>query len=67
MKYHQVLMGFNPIQWARDIPIEGWHLTCRQVAMKLNNKINDNNEKERRHFILNPVCLLELMNRIIIQ
>ncbi len=44
---HSVLLGFNPIEMARDVPIEGWEGSFRQIAVKaLENPAFD---------LLNPV------------
>ncbi|XP_033873455.3 glucokinase regulatory protein isoform X2 [Acipenser ruthenus] len=44
-----VLVGFNPVNMARNEIIEGWHLTFRQVAEKMEEV-----QETRRAFILNP-------------
>lgn len=42
-----VLLGFNPVEIARNTPVEGWDKTFREVAFKMVGR-------ERCH-ILNPV------------
>lgn len=34
-KFTSVLMGFNPMEFARSVPVEKWDKTCRDVAMEL--------------------------------
>ncbi|XP_071119150.1 glucokinase regulatory protein-like [Haliotis cracherodii] len=46
-KYTPVLLGFNPTCLARDLPIEKWDKTFRQVVQRL--------EKHQTGYILNPV------------
>jgi hypothetical protein len=51
--YITVLLGFNPIEFARNVPIENWNQTCFSVTQALHQKIKDTNT-DPRHFILNP-------------
>jgi len=30
-----VAVGFNPVAWARDNPVEGWDQTCRDIYTKM--------------------------------
>ncbi|XP_072017451.1 glucokinase regulatory protein-like [Amphiura filiformis] len=45
-----VVLGFNPINLARDNPIEGWDKTFRQTATRMQQL-----QTEGRAFVLNPV------------
>ena len=44
---HSVLMGFNPLELARDVAIEGYHATFKQIAMGTETSPNGS--------LLNPV------------
>ncbi|NXP78201.1 GCKR protein, partial [Ramphastos sulfuratus] len=44
-----VLLGFNPVSMARNDKIEGWHLTFRQVAERMQKL-----QESHKAFILNP-------------
>ncbi|XP_070556809.1 glucokinase regulatory protein-like [Ptychodera flava] len=49
-KFVPVLLGFNPVDLARNLPIENWQKTFLQVAKKFEDFIKCNNG-----FILNPI------------
>ncbi|KAK0069992.1 glucokinase regulatory protein [Biomphalaria pfeifferi] len=49
-KYTPVLIGFNPVELARNLDIEKWDKTFLQVAQNLEIA-----EKQQKAFILNPV------------
>eukprot|EP01147_Barroeca_monosierra_P007280 gene7280-9711_t len=53
--YTTSLIGFNPIELARDAPIEEWNLTCRDVFKKLESLALHSSHENQRHFILNPI------------
>jgi len=46
-----VLVGFNPIELARDIKIEKWHKTCKDIFSELET-LSCSSDKA---FVLNPV------------
>ncbi|XP_064391978.1 glucokinase regulatory protein-like [Halichondria panicea] len=46
-----VLVGFNPVEMARDNKIEKWHKTCKQTFMELEQLSTTSDQA----FILNPV------------
>ncbi|XP_041359642.1 glucokinase regulatory protein-like isoform X2 [Gigantopelta aegis] len=49
-KFTPVLLGFNSVDQARNLPIEKWDQTFLQVVKKL-----EHTEKEGKGFILNPI------------
>lgn len=44
---HAVLLGFNPVELSRDIAIEGWHTSFKEVALRA--------EQAENATVLNPV------------
>lgn len=34
-KFTNVLLGFNPVELSRDVPVENWNKTFKQVARDL--------------------------------
>uniref|UniRef100_H2Z8J3 SIS domain-containing protein n=1 Tax=Ciona savignyi TaxID=51511 RepID=H2Z8J3_CIOSA len=49
-KYTPVLVGFNPVNLARNIPIHGWEKTFRDVATRLEKMTS-----QGKTFLINPV------------
>lgn len=61
-KFVSVLMGFNPISVARNVPVENWNKTVYQVVQRLHQASTTGTKNSRdskknlgNHFILNPV------------
>ena len=62
-----VLVGFNPVALARNVPIEKWHRTCAEVGSRCDVRrcvseeqvFTDLAEQQarhtQRHFVLNPI------------
>eukprot|EP00039_Didymoeca_costata_P030658 m.30768 g.30768 ORF g.30768 m.30768 type:complete len:579 (-) comp8236_c0_seq4:31-1767(-) len=48
-----VLIGFNPVELARDVAVEGWDRTCRQVFSELAD-LEKTCHKDK-NFVLNPI------------
>lgn len=42
-----VAVGFNPVEWARDAPVEGWDQTCRDIYRKLAAASRDGDPQAR--------------------
>nr|XP_006825582.1 PREDICTED: glucokinase regulatory protein-like [Saccoglossus kowalevskii] len=51
-KFTPVLLGFNPLNLARDLPIENWNKTFLQVTKRLEDLCQKHSDK---CFILNPI------------
>lgn len=49
-RFIPVLVGFNPVAAARDLPIESWDKTFLQIAWRL-EKLHE----ENKGFVLNPI------------
>ena len=47
-----VLIGFNPVELARDVPVEGWDKRCAEVFQELARR---SREGDPRCHVLNPV------------
>ena len=47
-----LVAGFNPIELARNVDVEGWSTTCKTVFMEL-DQLSKNGDKTA--FLLNPV------------
>eukprot|EP00047_Mylnosiga_fluctuans_P014772 m.41046 g.41046 ORF g.41046 m.41046 type:complete len:580 (+) comp5649_c0_seq1:190-1929(+) len=47
-----VLLGFNPVELARNVPIENWDLRCYDVFTALQRK---ERESPATHVVLNPI------------
>ncbi|CAK8691361.1 unnamed protein product [Clavelina lepadiformis] len=53
-KFTPVLLGFNPVRLARDLPIYGWQKTFLKVAQELELLSEDD-----KAFLINPVVMGE--------